>query len=52
MAKNSAVTLGRYCMVTVDSGQDLEMYVLVCKLTKYLYYRQQPYDSLENGLER
>ena len=24
----------------------------MCNLTKQMYYRGQPYDSLENGLER
>ena len=35
---------GRLYTVTVDSYHGLEMYVFVCNLTVYLYYREQPFD--------
>ena len=35
MSGHLVATLGRYCMVTINSNNGLEMYVFVYKLTKY-----------------
>ena len=52
MAGHLVVSLGKVCRVTIDSYHDLEMYVSVCNLTKYLYHRGHIYDFTENGFER
>ena len=40
MVRHPTVTLGRDCLVMVNSYHGLEMFVLVCNLSKYLYYRR------------
>ena len=52
MAGHSAITLGILYTITACSYHGLEMYVFVCNVKKYLYYRGTLMSRLQNSHQR